>query len=200
MTFSKTAFTIAFTTTVAISFTILWSAVELQDTYSFRIVASAIMASLVFSIAVGYFSALYMLPIRLLVRMYRSMLTTVAKKAIRANLSHAMMPIECTGILIIDNEVALQVQAGSSDGIEEGNQFNVYESTNNELWGRVVVVNVRSFDCDCVPTDRVNINFWQELERRMRYNTSKPPNVHMVRDLPVIFLMEQVEKLLDAWR
>ena len=170
------------------------------DAFSVESLLLSVSLGLCSSVVLAALLACYRYPKLWLVASLRSIMRRVAKKAIRLSLSSAMVPVECTGILDIDDEVALQIRVGTSNGITNGQQFNVYESTNNELWGRVVAINVRPFDCDCVPTDRVNIKFWQELERRMRYNTSKPPNVHLVRDLPVTYLTEQVENLLDNWR
>ena len=170
------------------------------DAFSVESLLLSLSLGLCSSVVLAALVACYRYPKLWLVASLRSTMRRVAKKAIRLSLSSAMVPVECTGILDIDDEVALQIRVGTSNGITNGQQFNVYESTNNELWGRVVAINVRPFDCDCVPTDRVNIKFWQELERRMRYNTSKPPNVHLVRDLPVTYLTEQVENLLDNWR
>lgn len=108
--------------------------------------------------------------------------------------------MECTGILEIDDEVALKVCVGTSDGVTEETQLNVYESTSDQLWRSVTVINVRETDCACIVSDRVNVEFWEELEGRLRYNTGKPPNIHLVRELPITYLLEQVENLLDAWR
>jgi hypothetical protein len=111
-----------------------------------------------------------------------------------------MTRIECSGILEIDDDIALRVQAGRSQGVTEDTQFNVHESTSNQLWGSVVAINVRETYCDCIVSDRVNVEFWEKLEGRMRYNTEKPPNIHLIRELPITYLSELVENLLDAWR
>ena len=198
--FSTRAFLYTFAIALSLSFAIALAIVATQGMIAASSVLISVLASLGISAAIAALIAGYRLPLRWATWAYRAFMRRLAKRAIRSSLSYSMMPIECTGILEIDNEVALQIRAGTSDGIRDGHQFNVYESMNNELWGRVVAINVRPFDCDCITTDRVNIEFWRELERRMRYNTSKPPNVHLVRDLPVIFLMEQVERLLDDWR
>jgi hypothetical protein len=110
------------------------------------------------------------------------------------------MPIKCTGILDIDGGIGLKVQVGKNHGISEGSRFSVYEGTNNERWGGVTAVDIGDSSCDCVPYDRENIVFWEKLEGRMRYNTEKPPNIHLIRELPITYLSELVENLLDAWR
>ena len=200
MQFNRGVFAVTFTCTLAILFPILWTAVELQGLFTIQIVVSAIVAALAVSLALAWCSAIYEIPIWATKFLYRRMLSYLAKKAIRSSLSHAATTIECSGILEIDNEVALRVQAGTTDGIAEGSRFNVYESTNNQLWGRVEAVSVRYYDCDCTPYDRGNVEFWEQLEGRMRYNTEKPPNVHLVRDVPIVYIMEQVENLLGNWR
>ena len=81
-----------------------------------------------------------------------------------------------------------------------GSQFNVYESTDNGLWGIVEVVDVRDFDCDCIPYDRANTFFWEELEHRVKFDTSAPSNVYFVRNIPDSEIADTVEELLDKWR
>ena len=161
---------------------------------------SLLIMLLLFSILVAYFSAATGSLLGCAIWAYRASLRSLARRAIASSLSYARTPIGCSGILEIENEVALKVEAGSLDGIKTGVQFNVYESTGDQLWGRVVALEVRDYDCDCIPYDRVNPRFWEQLEDRIEYDTSKPSNVHIIRDVPESEMLESVLELLDNWR
>ena len=152
------------------------------------------------SLSLAALIACYRYPIRWCVFIYRTIMRRLAKRALRSSLSHMMRPLECSGIFEIDGGVAVKVQAGESHGVIEGSCLNVYEGANNNLWGRVTAINVRHYDCDCTPYDRVNVTFWEELENRMRYDTSKPSNVYFVRDVPESEILDSVVELLDNWR
>jgi hypothetical protein len=56
-------------------------------------------------------------------------------KTIRSGLSHAVMPIKCTGILAIDGGTRLKVQVWETTGstrVAGSVSFSVYEGTNKE--------------------------------------------------------------------
>ena len=198
--FNMKLFSYTFGITLSITFAVALAIVVTQDALSVLSVTVAVLASLAISATIAAPIAGYRLPVRCVNGIYRKVMRRQAKRAIRESLSNATTRVECSGILEIDVRVALRVRAGLTAGVSEGTQFNVYESTNNQLWGSVVAINVREADCDCIVSDRANVEFWEKLEDRMRYNTEKPPNIHLVRELPIAYLLEQVESLLDAWR
>ena len=198
--FSKRAFRYSFGIAVSMSFAVALAVIAMQDRLTVLSVLLAILLSLVISAVLGALIACYRYPKRWLLSAIRSIMRSVAKRAIRLSLRHAMTRIECSGILEIDGGVALQVLAGTSNGVAKGTRFRAYEATDNQLWGRVEAFNMRDADCDCIPFDRVNREFWGELENRKLYNTEKPPNIYLLLDIQEINLTEQIENLLDNWR
>ena len=101
-----------------------------------------------------------------------------------------------------DGGVSLRIGSGELDNVTVGMPFNVYDSVNGELWGRVEAVEVSQETSLCVPTDVIseiiNKEFWEHLESRMRYDTSAP-NVYLTLELPAD-LLEIVESILEDWR
>ena len=198
--FSQRVFGYAFGIALGIAFAVALAAVIYWDAFSILNVFIALVASLAISAVLATLVASYKLPRLYVERVYRAVMRRLAKKAIRSSLSYAMMPIECTGILETDFGFAVRIQAGGLQGVTEGSRFNVHESTDNRLWGKVFAVEVRDNDCDCVPYDRVNEAFWAELESRVRTDTSAPSNVHLVRDTLESGSLDGILRLLDDWR
>ena len=198
--FSQRVFGYAFGIALSVAFAVALAIIVARDVLSVLSVLVAILASLAISAAIAALIAGYRLPLRWGNGAYRAVMRRLAKKAIRASLSQAMTPIGCTGILETELGVAIKVQAGQLQGVANGARFNVYESTGNRLWGIIVAIEVRDNDCDCVPYDRVNEEFWAELENRMRTDTSAPPNVHLVLDVLEPGAIDDMMSLLDNWR
>ena len=200
MLFSKKLFAYSFPVWLAISLYVASKCDAGLEPLTLDNLAIPVIAALAATILLAGLTACFGYPKRWPLAATRAVMRKIAKRAIRASLSHALTRIECSGILEIDGGVALQVVAGTSNGVAEKMSFIVYEATSDQLWRRVEARNVRDFDCDCVPFDRENGEFWQTFEDRKRHNTGKPPNIYLLRDISEIYLMEEVNNLLDNRR
>ncbi len=198
--FSGRVFGYAFGIALGIAFAVALTLVVAWNALSALSVLVAVLASLGISVAIAALIAGYRLPLVWSTRAYRAVMRRLARRAIRSSIAYAMTRVECLGILEIEGDVAIRVQAGQSQGVKEGTYFNVYEATDNRLWGVVRAVDVRDFDCDCIPYDMINPYFWEELENRVNTDTSKPANVYLVRDLPEAEIISTLAGLLDNWR
>lgn len=201
--FNKKAFAYALPIALTISIGITAIAITAKSAYSVRDISVGILLALLASVAASALIASYWLFLRAFAWAYRAVMRALVVRALRSALSYAMTPVECSGILENEDKgtVALRVLAGEDQGIREGSKFNLYESTGATYWGSVTAVDVRASDCDCVPYDRANVAFWENLEDRMRYDTSKPPNVYLARDITDYeTAMEHIIALLRHWR
>lgn len=201
--FNKKAFAFVFSIALTISIGITAIAITAQNAYSIVNISVGILLALLASSIASAMIASYGLYLRAFVWAYRAVMRALVIRALRSALSYAMTPVECSGILENEDKrtVALRVLAGEDQSIREGNKFNLYESTGDTYWGSVIAINVRASDCDCVPYDRANATFWENLEDRMRYDTSKPLNVYLARDASDYeTALEHIIALLRHWR
>lgn len=199
--FNMKAFKYALPIALTISIGIVAILITTQSAYSVVNISVGILLALLASAATSALIASYGLFLRYFVWAYRAVMKALVIRALRSALSYAMTPVECSGILEIQGTVALKALAGEAHGIREGSKFNLYESTGATYWGSVIAIEVRASDCDCVPYDRANVAFWENLEYRMRYDTSKPPNVYLTRHASDYeTAMDHIIALLRHWR
>ena len=201
--FNKKAFAFVFSIALTISIGITAIAITAQNAYSIVNISVGILLALLASSIASAMIASYGLYLRAFVWAYRAVMRALVIRALRSALSYAMTPVECSGILENEDKrtVALRVLAGEDQSIREGSKFNLYESTGDTYWGSVIATDVRASDCDCIPDDRKNITFWENLEDRMKYDTSKPLNVYLARDASDYeTALEHIIALLRHWR
>lgn len=196
--FNTRVFKYTFPIAVGLALTIALVVVVDVSTASGIDISISIILAILSAVVFAGLVASYHLPVRASIWAYRKIMRSLAKRAIRSGLSHAMTQIPCLGILNRNGTVALRIGIGGSDIVGVGTRFNVYDSINDELWGRVEAVEVGDVTSLCEPTDRNNLEFWEHLEARMRFDTS-PPNIYLVLEIPTE-LMDVVERLLDSWR
>ena len=201
--FNMKAFAYALPIALTISIGIAAIVITAKSAYSVRDISVGIILALLASSIASALIASYGLYLRAFVWAYRAVMRALVIRALRSALSYAMTPVECSGILENEDKrtVALRVLAGEDQSIREGSKFNLYESTGDTYWGSVIATDVRASDCDCVPDDRKNATFWENLEDRMKYDTSKPLNVYLARDASDYeTALEHIIALLRHWR
>ena len=153
-----------------------------------------------------FFSALagfYRYIARLGIVVYRAAVRPLAKQAVRSSLKQAMTPMTCAGIMEQNGTVNLKIKLSDSSAVGADDLLYVHEKVNGAVWGVVRVVEL-SDNCHavCEPTDRINRQFWEHLENRMRFDNSAPTNVYLVRSTPSDYMGYAlvVENFLDEWR
>lgn len=157
--------------------------------------AAGLVVGVLLALSIGgyrYFTSLVIVT-------YRSFMRSLAKHAIRSSLRQAMTPMTCAGILDRNGTVHLKVRLVKSVKVDEGDPLYVHEAVNDATWG-IVRVSDRVDDnyIVCEPIDRMNVDFWEHLEDRMKFDTSAP-NVYLVKLLPTDFL-RTTENFLNDWR
>ena len=187
-------FPIAVSIAAAVTLTVI---IDVRTASGIGISISIILAILSAVVFAGLVAS-YQLPVRASIWVYRAVMRGLAKRAVRSSLSHAMTQIPCLGILNRNGTVALRISIEGSNIVGVGTRFNVYDSVNDELWGRVEAFETDDAIVLCRPVYRINLDFWEHLEARMRFDTA-PPGVYLVADVPTE-LMNEVERLLDGWR
>lgn len=206
--FNKRLFAYAYPIAAGVSIAIALAIIVGRGDFAIAYVFIGVILALLASAVIATLIAAYGLYIRGLVWIYRAAMRMVASRALNSALSQAERTrFECSGIIEmqgtveVQGTVALKVLAGELQGIQLADKFNLYESTGDEYWGSAVAVDVRESDCDCLLQDRANVDFWESLENRMKYDTSKPSNVYLALDTDDYeTALNHVTELLRRWR
>ena len=200
--FNKRVFIGAFTSVAGVSITIALAIIVGRGDFAIADIFIGVILALLVSAVIAALIAAYRLYMRGYVWIYRTAMRKLAARALKSALSQAKgTRVECSGIIEMRGTVALRVLVGSSHGIQRDDKFNLYEATGNAYWGSVVAVDVRESDCDCRPDDRKNEDFWEYIEDRMKYVTSKPENVYLVLDTEgYATAINLIIALLRYWR
>lgn len=80
--------------------------------------------------------------------------------------------------------VNLILEASSSDGIYPEAMLDVVTDPGGEIYGEVQVIQISNSRCTVSPTNRINTEFWENLEDRMESDPSPPPNIVAQRQIP----------------
>lgn len=115
--FNKKAFAYALPIALTISIGIAAIVITAQSAYSVANIFGGILLALIVSAAASALIASYGLYLIAFVWAYRAVMRVLVIRALRSALSYAMTPVECSGILEIQETLALRVLAGESQGI-----------------------------------------------------------------------------------
>ena len=200
--FNKRVFAYAYPIAASVSIAIALAIIVGRGDFATADVFIGVILALLASVVIAALIAAYGLYIRGVVWVYRAAMRRLAARAHISALSQAKRTrFECSGIMEMQETVALKIMAGELQGIQRGDKFSLYEATGGAYWGSVVAVSVRESDCDCRLHDVANVDFWESLENRMKYDTSKPPNVYLVLDTDDYeTALNHVTALLRRWR
>ena len=114
-----------------------------------------------------------------------------------AELEPSVNPI---GITPIDDDVAVGLPLGLRDGLATGDRFVVLNAASQETWSVIQVHEIHEGSCICSVLDRINLEFWNSLETRMRQDASPPQGVTIRRELPDEHLLDWLTRLLRTPR
>lgn len=119
---------------------------------------------------------------------FRRVWIAFAKKMVRKYIENQMREyssqISILGLTNNSGTVNLTLEAGSSNGISPGTMLDVVTDPGGEVYGEVQVIQINDGTCMVLPTNRINIEFWEKLEDRMKYDPSPPPNIVVKRQIP----------------
>ncbi len=92
--------------------------------------------------------------------------------------------IRILGLTNNSGTVNLILEASSSDGIYPEAMLDVVTEPGGERYGEVQVIQISNSGCTVSPTNRINTEFWERLEDRMKSDPSPPPNIVAKRQIP----------------
>ena len=108
--------------------------------------------------------------------------------------------VESIGITPIDDDVGVGLPLGLRDGLATGDRFVVLNAASQEKWGVIQVYEINQDSCICSVFDRINLEFWDSLETRMRREASPPQGVTIRREIPKEHLLDWLSRLLKTPR
>jgi hypothetical protein len=107
-------------------------------------------------------------------------------------------PVQTTGIGARRGEIVIRLAVGTIGSVGVGDKFDVFNAATRERWGVLEVIEVEDASCVCTVSDRMNIDFWHQLEQRMERDPSPPAGVTFSREAPP-GLLDFVRRLLRIW-
>ena len=177
-----------------------------QVTIEFIHLSSKLIAiNLVFAILISVAVTLVLLFLYLVTTVAVPKLLTrlsvwITLKTVTKAITNLTVIVQATGITTIGDDVGIDLPLGSRDGIMSGDRFVVLATAREEKWGVLEVSEVRDTYSVCSVSDRINPEFWADLERRMRYDPSPPQGITIRREIPEEALFEWLRALLKGER
>ena len=161
------------------------------------VIVLAVLAAAAFSIAL---LLLYHVATVRIPRLLRRLAIWVTFRTVREALSRQAIAVEPMGITPIDDEVGIGLPLGLQEGLATGDRFVVLNAASQEKWGVIQVYETSENSCICSVFDRINPEFWDSLEARMRYNACPPKGVTIRREIPDEYLLDWLTRLLKTPR
>lgn len=136
---------------------------------------------------------------RLLARVWRALLVNITLHTLQRVIETQSSMVQATAIGERQGSVVFRLETGSNSGVTYGTRFTVSNTATGEAWGVIEAVEADGYSCTCIVLDRINPEFWDELEARMRRDASPPQGVTIKRAFPED-IVEIINNLLNSWR
>lgn len=135
---------------------------------------------------------------RFLGKAYRRLSISLALYVLARAKSGHKMTVRATGIDAREGSVVVRLAVGLSEAVSIGDKFDVLNNASKQRWGTLEAIEVEGTSCLCRVFDRMNSEFWGQLESRMRRDPSPPAGVTFSRYIDEELLLV-VEQFLRAW-
>ena len=116
----------------------------------------------------------------------------VLASLLMATIARELNQFEVSAISERDGTVILVVQAGTSSGLVSGMRLEVRTIGANDLWGVIELKEVHEGKSFGAPVDRINPDFWEHLEDRVRRDSAPPQGVVLVP-----YIMPEIANIMD---
>lgn len=133
-------------------------------------------------------------------RLLRRIMVWVTFKTVNRFLAEIEPHVIPIGITPIDDDVGVGLSLGLRDGLATGDRFVVLNASSQEKWGVIQVYEIHQDSCVCSVFDRINLEFWDSLEARMRHEAAPPQGVTIRREIPDEYLLDWLTRLLKTPR
>ena len=191
------AFLPVFGIALAIVFPVYLSSIDfgsLPTSYKALNTAIAILISLVAALILLSQVCIW----RFLSKGWRKLLVKLALYTLERAFDRYVGPIEASGIGEKEGSIVIRLVGGSNASIAFGDKFEVLNTASSERWGVLEVIEVEGASCVGQVSDRINVEFWEQLESRVRRDHSPPTGVTFLRKVPGESL-DFIKRLIRNW-
>ena len=161
-----------------------------------RIAAVTALAVLMAAVASVVLLFLFLLVSVVIPKVLRRAMVWVTFKTVRGAISKQRTSVYPKGITTVNDDVGVVLPVGRNDRVQEGHRFVVENAADAQKWGTLEVAWVDEDTCTCSVSDRINEEFWGNLERRMRSEPSFPSGVTVRREIPEEYILDWLQTLL----
>ena len=193
---------IAFVPLFAISLTIVFfvfqARLDLLTLPARYIVVNTVLALLISLGAAALSLAGFCFLLALTRKVWRRIVIRIALHTLEQAVGVYTRRLQADGIDEQDGGVIIRLAIGSHESIIVGDKFEVLNAASRRKLGVLEVDQVEEVSCVCRVFDRIDVDFWAELEERMRVDPSPPTGVTFSREIPQ-GLLEFVTGLIRNW-
>jgi hypothetical protein len=136
---------------------------------------------------------------KLLSKVLRKLLIGLAVYVLNQAANQHRNIVQATGIGSREGSVVMRLAISSQSTDLLGVKFEVLNSASKEKLGTLEVIEIEDTSCLCSVFDRINVEFWEGLEERMRRDPSPPSGITISREFPD-GLLELMQDLVRSWR
>ena len=134
-------------------------------------------------------------------RLLRRLAVWVTFRTVKKALAFYAAPIQSPGIAIEEGRLVVRLACGTRDQSGLGQRFLVVNNASKEIWGALEAYRVDSDSCLCLVSDRINVEFWESLERRANTEPTLPEGITVTREVPdEEELISLLRTALGLWR
>jgi len=139
-----------------------------------------IFISLLASVVLGYRRFIW----NVLSKVWIAAARRIARRYVVNQMREYSSQIRIIGLNNNFGTVNLILEASSSDGIYPEAMLDVVTDPGGEIYGEVQIIQISNSGITVSPTNRINTEFWEKLEDRMKSDPSPPPNIVAKRQIP----------------
>ena len=114
----------------------------------------------------------------------RTVLSRLALFTLLRAVDRYSTPVEAISIGELNGNLVIRLPLGTDDEAESGQRFSAINSATGTLLGVIESFEVGNSSCSCSVSATMNVEFWEELESRMRREFSPPGGVIFSREIP----------------
>lgn len=136
---------------------------------------------------------------KLSTRVLRNLLIGLTIYTLNQTAIQSRSTVEAIGIGSREGSIVIRLNLGTQTTDLLGIKFEILNSASKEKLGTLEVIEIEDTSCLCSVFDRINVEFWESLEERMRRDPSPPSGITISREFPD-GLLEFMQDLVRNWR